>query len=344
NTKLISTSFLSVIVISVLLGIVLSFYSSDLSAYLFSGNTVFSYVLIIFGVTLPFLSLNTLFMASLNGRSEFKKLLQIQIAGQILAATITIVLIWNYLLKGALIAVVLSEVALLFILLFYRPIIKPILSQLSKKSFCKTYLFKLGGYSIMALVSAILLPLVYIIIRNYIISNLGSAEAGYWEGMNRLSRYYLMFISTLLTLYILPKFSGAEDSLVFRKEVFNFYKSILPWFGIGLIVIYFLREQIIKLVFTEEFLPMKNLFLFQLLGDLVKVMALVISYQFLAKKMIFSYVITELISVGLFYLLSMYFIRIYGIQGVVIGYFLNYCFYFLILLYMFRKPLILKQV
>jgi len=67
---------------------------------------------------------------------------------------------------------------------------------------------------------------------------------------------------------------------------------------------------------------------------------LVISYQFLAKKMVKIYVITEIISVALFYFLSVYFINLFGIKGVVIGYFVNYCIYFGMMLFVFRKALI----
>ena len=49
--------------------------------------------------------------------------------------------------------------------------------------------------------------------------------------------------------------------------------------------IFFLKSFIVTIIFTKEFKPVEALFLWQLLGDFVKVLSLVIAYQFLAKKM-----------------------------------------------------------
>src|SRR5690606_24701459 len=111
----------------------------------------------------------------------------------------------------------------------------------------------LSVYSLMALFSALVLPMVTVTIRNYIMDNNGAHAAGLWEAMRRISGYYMMFVSTLLVLYILPRFSEIESKSEFRKEVFNFYKTIMPIFGLGLVVIYFIRNIIIKIIFTSEF-------------------------------------------------------------------------------------------
>ena len=79
----------------------------------------------------------------------------------------------------------------------------------------------------MALFSAIVLPLVSIEIRSYIIDNVNQQAAGFWELMTRISKYYLMFVSSLLTLYILPRLSEIDNVKEFRKEVFGFYKTII---------------------------------------------------------------------------------------------------------------------
>ena len=144
-------------------------------------------------------------------------------------------------------------------------------------------------------------------------------EAGHWEGMNRISTYYLMFVNSLLALYILPRFSEITKVKEFRKEVFNFYKTLMPVFGLGLLVIYLLRPFIVTIIFSKEFEPMEDLFIWYLLGDFVKVLSIVIAYQFLAKKMFWHYMITEIFLVILIYLSSIYFIDIYGVKGATIA-------------------------
>jgi PST family polysaccharide transporter len=142
----------------------------------------------------------------------------------------------------------------------------------------------------MKLVSAISLPLIMIAIRTEIVTVQSATEAGYWEAMNRISNYYLVFFTTLLTLYILPKLSEINDPKAFRKEIFGFYKTILPLFAAGMLIIYVLKTYIIQIVLTDEFLPMSSLFFWQLSGDLVKIASIVIAYQFLAKNMFWHYI------------------------------------------------------
>ena len=92
---------------------------------------------------------------------------------------------------------------------------KSLVSQIKVSNFGLKTAKRLSVFFLMALITAIILPLVYVIIRNYIIENVGMKEAGFWEGMNRISNYYLMFVNSLLALYILPRFSEI-------KKVYNY--------------------------------------------------------------------------------------------------------------------------
>ena len=69
----------------------------------------------------------------------------------------------------------------------------------------------------MVLVSAVLGPLVFIAIRNNIIKEIGIEDAGFWETITRISSYYMMFSSTILTVYFFPKLAVAKDSLETKK-------------------------------------------------------------------------------------------------------------------------------
>ena len=194
-------------------------------------------------------------------------------------------------------------------------------------------------YAVMALVTAIALPVTSILIRNFIIDELGIKQVGYWEAMNRISDYYLMFVTSIMTLYIIPRFSEIDNKKEFRSEVFSFYKSVMPIFGLGLIIIYFLRPFLVSLIFSEEFQPVEQLFFWQLLGDFVKVLAIVIAYQFLAKKMFAQFIIIEIFLVVMLYLTSVYLIEIFGVEGAVMGHFFSYLMHFLIVLLVFSNSL-----
>jgi PST family polysaccharide transporter len=77
---------------------------------------------------------------------------------------------------------------------------------------------------------------------------------------------------------------------------------------------------------------MEPLFKWQLLGDFIKLASLVVAHQFLAKKMLLSFAVTEIISLALFYGLSILLVEPYGTEGVVMAHFFRYAIYFFIVL------------
>jgi len=149
-----------------------------------------------------------------------------------------------------------------------------------------------------------------------------------------------MFISTILTVYFLPKLSKAQNNNETKSIFWQYYKFILPVFCTGLIVIYFSRFIIIHILFTKDFLPVSSLFLWQLIGDVFKVASLILGYQFFAKKMTKAFIFSEIFSLTILYFSSLIFMNSYGIKGVVIAYAFDNLIYFVVLCVYFRKILI----
>jgi PST family polysaccharide transporter len=191
----------------------------------------------------------------------------------------------------------------------------------------------------MALISSVCGPMIFLSIRNNIIERLGIEQAGFWEAMTRISTYYFLFISTVLTIYFLPKLAFATSKKAIQNVFWSYYKGILPFFILGLILIYLLRFFIIQLLFTKAFLPVTSLFFWQLIGDTFKAASLILGYQFFAKKLLLAFVVTEIASLLAMLFLSRYLIGIYQIEGVVIAHALTYFIYFIVLVLYFRKNL-----
>ena len=284
-SKVLSTAFYAGFIATVLISFWCYFNADAINNYLFSSSYNYGYVIRILSLVLPFYALNMFTFSILNGFSKFRIIIVINIIGQVLGLSITLFLIWQRKVDGALISVAITESLIFLITLVGIANQRSLLPIVRVKSISLNFLKRYSSYSVMALFSAIILPLVALEVRSYIIDHVGLKEAGFWEAMTRISKYYLMFISTLLSLYILPRFSEIDTIKEFRQEVFNFYKTILPIFGFILVVIYLLRSVIVSVVLSQEFKPVESLFLWQLLGDFIKVLSTVIAYQFLAKKM-----------------------------------------------------------
>ena len=144
-----------------------------------------------------------------------------------------------------------------------------------------------------------------------------------------ISKNYMVFSSGLFTLYVIPRFAEIYSGYDFKKEVFHIYKTILPFFAIGMILIYLFRMFVIDLVYPD-FLEMEPLFKWQLLGDFVRLSSLVLAHQFLAKKMLISYIITEFSSLILFYVFAKLLVDSYGIEGIVMAHLYRYIIYFIV--------------
>ena len=316
------------------------YYNADsINVFLFSSNYNYAYVIKVLALALPFYSLNLFCFSIMNGFSKYRMLLVINIIGQILGLSITLLLIYQNNIDGALVSAVITPSLLLLMTLVAIFNQKSLVSSVKITNVSLDILKKFNPFAIMALVSAIALPLISIVIRNYIIDTVGIKQAGYWEAMNRISDYYLMFITSIMTLYILPRFNEIDNKKEFRKEVFNFYKSVIPIFGAGLILIYILRQYVVTLVFSDAFQPVEDLFFWQLLGDFIKVLSVVIAYQFIAKKMFWHFIIIEIFLVVIMYFSSVYLIDSFGVRGAVMGHFVSYLMHYGIILLIFGSSL-----
>jgi len=338
-SKTLSTVFYYGFIATILVSFFCYFKADFINDIIFPTYNNYAYVIRIFAIVLPFYSLNLFSFAIMNGFSKYKILIIINIIGQVLGVSITLLLIYQNKIDGALISVVIAE-SIIFLITLVGIINRRSLAPLIKVDQVNFgFLKQLSPYSIMALFSAIILPLLALVIRSYIIEHVGYKYAGFWEAMTRISKYYLMLVSSLMALYILPRFSEIDSIKEFRKEVVSFYKAVIPIFAIGLLLIYLLKHYIVLIVFSKEFEPVEDLFLWQLLGDLVKVLSMVIAYQFLAKKMFWHYIITEVFFLVTLYLTSIYFVDVFGVKGAVIGHFVSYIMYSAVILLIFWSSL-----
>ncbi|MBB4803014.1 PST family polysaccharide transporter [Flavobacterium nitrogenifigens] len=337
--KIVSTVLISLIFLALLLSGVLFFTASFWNEKIFGNNSEYLIVFKVLALVLPTYGLSIFLIAVINGLGKFQKVIWINIFGNIIGLLTSIVLILQFKTTGALLAIVIAP-ALLFVITLYL-----VQKEIQFLQFIKVSLFdfkvvkNLSSYSLMALVSSVFGPFVFLAIRNHIIQNLGVEQAGYWETITRISSYYLLFVSTILSVYFLPRLSKAQDDLEAKSVVWQFYKFILPIFILGLTILYFGRFFVVKLLFTQEFLPVTDLFFWQLLGDVFKVCSLILGLQFFAKKRTAAFIITELFSFSVLYFASLYITKIFQIEGIVIAYAFQNFIYLLVLSIYFRKSL-----
>ncbi|WDF62899.1 O-antigen translocase [Flavobacterium sp. KACC 22763] len=306
-------------------------------------NSIYNNAIRVLGITIIFYSLNNLLISILNGKSEIKKYTIVNTFGSLVGLIFTVLLVYFCKIEGALYSIVLSQSIVFFITLFF--VIKSNWFSWSyfKYSFDKTLAKKLGGFSLMALVSVFTAPVVQILLRDMVISKIGLDAAGYWQGMMKVSDGYLLLITTALSTYYLPKLSSLKEDKDLRNEILYGYKIIMPVVFISCLLIYFSRLFIIKLLYTNSFVEMEQLFLYQLIGDFFKIAAWLISYLMLAKAMTKLFIITEIVF-SLTYLIFGYIcVDVFGLIGLTIAFVINYFIYFIFMLSYFRKLIFYKN-
>ncbi|ENV13452.1 hypothetical protein F965_01353 [Acinetobacter schindleri NIPH 900] len=321
-----------VLIFSFIFSLIILIFQKQLSLYIFP-SVEYQSVFVWFAVFLVLFNLNTLFLAILNGKKEILKLVTANIVGSVLSLLITSILAIQYHLYGALIALSIYQSIAFFVTLF-----------LCYKStwFKFSYLFgkiepqvakNFAAFALMALVSAICVPLSQMVIRSYLSQEFGLNYAGYWEAMIRLSAAYLMLVTTTLGVYYLPRLAELTHLDEIKKEVYLGYKFIFPLALVGGLVVYILRDWIITLLFSHEFMPMRDLFLWQMIGDSLKIGSWILAYLMLSKAMTKLFVTTEILfalsSMGLTYVCS----KLFGFEGVSIAHLVNYALYWLVMGY-----------
>ncbi|WP_316849735.1 O-antigen translocase [Pedobacter agri] len=336
--QLFSTSLKISVFCSLGVGIIIVCFATYLSEKFFD-SLIYVGPLRMLGITSILYSLNSLFISILNGKKEINKFTLVNTIGSIVGLVLTIILVFFFKIEGALYALILSQVVVFFITSVFITKCDWFSWSYFNHKFNKDIGIKLSHFSLMAIVSALTGPVSQIVLRKIIIGKTGIDDAGYWQGIMRISDGYLLLIITSLTTYYLPKLSSLKSDAELRKEILYGYKIVLPTVFVGCIVIYLMRFMLINTLYTSDFVPMEKLFLFQLLGDFFKVAAWMLGYLIVAKAMTKVYVIGEILFSILYVTLSYVFLRSYGIEGVAIGFAVNYFLYFIIILYLFRKLL-----
>ncbi|MBD0830557.1 O-antigen translocase [Aestuariibaculum sediminum] len=339
--KIRATIYQISLVFSIIVGVVLFVFSHYWSELIFQTKE-YHHVIKCLAVGLPFISFNLITIYVLNGLQKYKKLAFVNSVLSVVGMLVGIGLCYVYDLAGGLISFSIGPVIVFLIVVFFLFKDRYLLFDIFNiKWFSTAFLKKANLYFFMAAYGMVISYGNLIAIRTLIISQQGILEAGYWEAMNRISTYYLMFFLSLTSIYLLPQFSKTNSVKRFKREIKSFYSLVIPVLAVFFIGIYLFRFLLLKLLLSKAFMPTANLFFWQLVGDSISVLAIALVKQFHAKLMVKAYVICNGVLNLMYFCLSYLFIQDYGIVGVTKAYALSYAIYLLMVfgfvLHYFKK-------
>jgi PST family polysaccharide transporter len=340
------TSFLATglklhIYFSVLVCLITFMFKDQLSNYLFQ-DLKFSNAIALLSFSFITVTLHGFFMAVFNGLKKIKTFITINIISTIIASTVVVILVLKFEILGAFYALIIGQIiGFIISILFIR---KLNLITLKKFSFKidRLHFKNLTKFSYMAIVAPVCMIGATLFIRFFLNDKLGSEYAGSWEGMWRISAIYIMFLTTTFKFYLVPTFSEISGNAL-KKEVFKVWTLSIPTIIIITLSVYFLKDFIIPLLFSKEFMLINTILLFHLLGDAVKINSWVLGNILIAKANTKVFIFFQIGWAVIFCTLSIILIKTNGFVGVSMAYFLTYVLHFLAMNLYFRKLLWLKN-
>jgi PST family polysaccharide transporter len=331
-----STFFWIFLFISSLLALLVLIFASPISNFLFYTNN-YTTPIRFFGLLLPFMVINTFWLAIYNGLEKFKRIMIIQIVSNILVFSLTALLILKENIFGGLLSIAIGEVLMVVVTFLFVRQDKGAFRFELQKIISKKYFHIIKRFSVMALLSAFVVPLTLLFIRNGIVQSYSIKEAGIWDAVNRLSSFYMIFFSSGLSFYYMPKLASIHTETEFKSELKSYFKVFVPLFLLMLIVIYFAKSIILNLAFTKEFSNINDLIIWQLAGDFVKILTLAFGFQIVVKTMMKRYFIGEIIFNLSYFIMAYYLMRDKAVEGVLQAYFYANIICLVVVLIMFRK-------
>ncbi len=291
-------------------------------------------------VIIPLMALNVLLESILSGRKAYKPVALIQLLSYSVATILMVVLLYYYGIQGALLAFLFRPI---FSLVFFCVHIRKQLPNLKlmhsfRIEFSKVkFLLPFIGMSI---ISVGFVNLIEIWIRRLITQEINLEHAGLWTAMNNISANYFMFIFSVFTIYVLPKFS--EKSTVnfnLGAESVKILTTLLPFVSTGMLLVYFLRFEIIQVLYHQDFIAIAPLFKWQLLADWLRVIFLIFSYYLVAKKRLTDFFVVEFFSCVTFVGLSYQLVDTYGIEGIMMANTFRFVGCLFLVIFLLRKSL-----
>ena len=323
---------------TIIAAIPLLLLNSNLAQWVLHASDMSS-VFIWLALALPAMAANNLLLAIVNGKKEVGIYLTANIIGSLISMLVTGLLAFNFGLYGTLVAFAINPAIVLLAtatLIARRDWFKAkfLWGKLNRPA-----LHELSGFALMGLTTALTVPVSYMFIRDHLATSLGLTAAGYWQASWKISEIYLMLVTTTLSVYYLPRLAEIRTSHELRAEIVKVYRFVMPIVSVGAVTIYVLRDFIIHTLFTPDFLPMRDLFPWQLAGDVIKIGSWILSYIMLGRSMVRIFVITEITFSVLFVLLSLFMVNNFGLIGVAAAYAVNYLLYWICMGFLVRNEM-----
>ncbi|WP_058196562.1 O-antigen translocase [Xanthomonas translucens] len=308
------------------MGVVALLFSRQIAQRLL-GDPHYQSLICVLAVAQLGIALVNYILAVVNGFMDVRRLAFIQVAGSVLSVLVVLWLSRWLQLYGALLALVAGQVLWLCAglpALRRSPYFR---RDMLRIRFDAEMTRRLAAFSVMTLTSALLPLLVNIGVRDHLAATFGWQQVGYWQAVSKVSEAYLLFFTTAINVYYLPKLAALRDRAGLLLELRTAYRYVLPAVIALAAAIYLCRDWITRLLFAVDFAAAAPLYAPQLVGDVIKIASFVLSYLMLAKAMTRLFVVSECVFAASYLGLVYLFTARMGLIGAAYAFAVNYALY-----------------
>lgn len=312
------------------------FLAEHIATWLFQDKAL-SWIVMATVCVLPLSAIGTLCNSVINGQQLYRRYVGLGMVSVLISSSVMLTMIVQANIKGALLAAAVQS-ALIGLVMLLANLRQPWLRwRYWWGATNSTARKNIGGYMLMAVTSALTMPISLILVRNILIDQVGWEAAGQWQAVWKISEVYLGVITMALGTYYLPRLSSLVGVDAIVGEIHKTARIVMPIVATLALGVYLLRDVAIWLLFTEEFRAARDLFAIQLCGDVIKIASWLYAYPMLSRGATRWFIGTEVLFSISFATLSYLLISFYGLKGITIAYLMNYTMYFFIVFFNVHK-------
>ena len=241
-----------------------------------------------------------LFLAYFSGIGDNRTFATVQIVANILSLLLVIALTQSVGLEGAMLGLVVgpSVIGAVALWRFLRQVAH---DGMFRIIWDRPLLTDLLSYAAVMASSVAAVPIAQLLIRVDMSERLGWDAVGYWQAVAKMSDANMMFVGVIIINYLLPQLSGRREAASALRFLSRFGVMFLGLFVVACGVIYALRDYLLLIIYSEQFLAASNLVLPQLVGDTLKAATLLLYYYFMSRGRVLIVFVAELaLGVGLY--------------------------------------------
>lgn len=305
--------------------------ASNLSKWTF-GNEYYSWAFVWLSITLLLNALSSGQTSLLQGMRRLKDMAKASMLGSLAGLITSVPLYFYYGIKGIVPALIVTAATIFLISSFFarRVAVTPI-----KQSWVESYKggVNMARLGVAMMFSGFLVTLVSYATNLFISRTGGLSDVGMYSAAWTISGQYVGLIFTAMATDFFPRLAGLNNDGRAQRHAVNQQAEIaLLILGPMLVFLIAFAPLVIRILYTPEFLSIKNMICWNMIGIPFKAASWVLGFLVIAKGNSKLFFITETFANAITLLLNLIGYKLGGLTGLGFSFFASYVVYLCIMI------------